>query len=201
MNKYNDSKIYKIIDNTNDNVYIGSTCHKYLSQRLQKHIQGYRRYLKGLEGRVTSYSILENNDYNIILLENVNCETVDQLKARERYYIENTPNCVNRNIPTRTSKEWCKQNYEANKDTILEERKQYYEDKKDAVLKRVKLYHENNKEKVKERHHEWYLKNKEQISEQRKQAIYECECGVVVRIHGKSQHNNTKKHLNFISSK
>ena len=197
MNKYNDSKIYKIVDNTSDKVYIGSTCLKYLSQRLQKHLQNYRRYERGLERYVTSYSILKNNDYDIILIENVNCETIDQLRARERYHIENTPNCVNRNIPSRTCKEWHEQMYNENKESILEERKQYYKDNKEKVLERVKIYQDNNKEKKKEQNRERYLKNKEQIAEQRKENICECECGSTYRMNGKSNHLRTKKHLNF----
>jgi hypothetical protein len=189
MNKYNDSKIYKIVDNTSDKVYIGSTCHKYLSQRLQKHLQNYRRYERGLERYVTSYSILKNNDYDIILIENVNCETVDQLKARERYHIENTPNCVNRNVPTRSDKEWHQQMYNKNKETILEERKQYYEENKEQIRERVNAYYHNNKEKRNEKHREW------------SKQTFECECGSTVRISGKSSHCKTKKHLNFISNK
>ena len=150
---------------------------------------------------MTSYSILKNNDYDIILIENVNCETVDQLKARERFYIENTPNCVNRNIPTRTAQEYYHQKYIENKDTILEERKQYYNDNKEKVLQRVKAYQDNNPEKKKEKNHEWYLKHKEQTKEQRKQNTYKCECGLMLRMDSKSQHVKTKKHLNLISNK
>lgn len=39
-------RIYMIYDNTNDNVYIGSTTNT-LKQRLQKHETSYKRYLKG----------------------------------------------------------------------------------------------------------------------------------------------------------
>ena len=196
MNKYNDSKIYKIVDNTSDKDYIGSTIHKYLSQRLQKHLQIIEDIKRGLERYVTSYSILKNNDYDIILIENVNCETADQLKARERFYIENTPNCVNRNIPTRTAQEYYHQKYIENKDTILEERKQYYNDNKEKVLQRVKAYQDNNPEKKKENNHEWYLKHKEQLNQR-----YECECGSIVRRRDKARHNQTKKHLTWISNK
>jgi Uri superfamily endonuclease len=37
MNKYNNGKIYKIIDNTNGNVYYGSTV-QTLGERLSRHI-------------------------------------------------------------------------------------------------------------------------------------------------------------------
>ena len=109
MNKYNDSKVYKIVDNTNGNIYIGSTTHKYISQRLVKHRCAYKLYLEGCKKYMTSFKILENGDYDIILLENVNCETKDQLTAKERYYIE-TLECVNLVIPGRTKQEWENEN-------------------------------------------------------------------------------------------
>ena len=82
MNKYNDSKIYKIVDNVSGQIYIGSTCQKYLSKRLEGHVSSYRMYLKGKHHYMTSYKILENDNYDIILIENVNCETIEQLRAR-----------------------------------------------------------------------------------------------------------------------
>ena len=50
---------------------------------------------------ITSFKILENNDYNIILLETVKCNSKDELLQRERYWIESTT-CVNKYIPSRT---------------------------------------------------------------------------------------------------
>ena len=44
MVNYQNGKIYKIIDYTNDNIYIGSTCEK-LCRRIQKHKASYKCYL------------------------------------------------------------------------------------------------------------------------------------------------------------
>ena len=91
-------KIYKIIDNTNGNVYIGSTEQKYLSQRITTHRYDYKK------GRSCySKEIIKNGDYKYELIE----ETDDE--SRERYYIEHTE-CVNKNIPGRTREEWHKNN-------------------------------------------------------------------------------------------
>ena len=43
MNKFHNSKIYKITDNTNNQVYIGSTI-KTLQQRLQGHKTAAKSY-------------------------------------------------------------------------------------------------------------------------------------------------------------
>ena len=200
MNKYNDSKIYKIVDNTSDKVYIGSTCQKYISQRLQGHVKNYKRFVNGQHHFVSSYEILKNGNYDIILLENVNCETIEQLKARERYFIETTQNCVNKQIPNRTNKEY----HNDNKEKYKQQSKEYYESNKDMILQRVKTYKENNKEKCLETHKSYYEKNKvvilEKMKEQSKQP-YECECGSIVRCGEKARHFKSKKHINFISNK
>ena len=48
--KLDQAKIYKIVDNTNDNTYIGSTCQR-LKRRLVKHECDYKRFLKGIFNR------------------------------------------------------------------------------------------------------------------------------------------------------
>jgi hypothetical protein len=80
MVNYQLGKIYKIIDNTNNNVYIGSTCEPTLAKRLTKHVASYKHYLKGKSNYVTAYDILENDDYDIILLQKFSCESRDQLR-------------------------------------------------------------------------------------------------------------------------
>ena len=77
-------KIYKIVDNTNNNVYIGQTKYKYLSKRINNHESDFRR-----QKYVSSSIILKNNDWYYKLIE----ETND--KSREEYWIKNTPNCIN----------------------------------------------------------------------------------------------------------
>ena len=128
MVNYQLGKIYKIVDNTNGNVYIGSTCEPTLARRLSNHVQDYkRREIRNNNTR--SFQIIDNNNYDIILIENYPCERKDELHARERYYIE-ALECVNKQIPARTRKEFniynkVKQNmynktyYINNKETLL----------------------------------------------------------------------------------
>ena len=92
-------KIYRIVDNTNGNIYIGKTKQKYLCQRLTSH-----RY-KG--SCCSSSQIIKNGDYKIELIE----ETEDE--TRERYWVENTE-CINKQIPGRTRKEWFEYNRDKN---------------------------------------------------------------------------------------
>jgi hypothetical protein len=97
-NKYQRGKIYKIVDNTNGNQYIGSTCEKTLAHRLAKHVGNYKCYLNGKNNYVSSYDILANSDYDIVLIENCPCQTKDELLARERHFKDNLI-CVNKNRP------------------------------------------------------------------------------------------------------
>jgi hypothetical protein len=86
---YSKGKIYKIVDNTTDNIYVGSTCQDTLAMRLAGHVRTYKSYLAGVTNRyVSSIEIIKNNNYNIVLLENYPCNNKDELLARERYYIE-----------------------------------------------------------------------------------------------------------------
>jgi len=119
-NKYDNGKIYKIVDFTNGNIYIGSTV-QTLTERLAQHKR---------DKRCSSCDIIKNGDYDIILIENYPCQSKEELEARERYYILNTE-CVNLQIPGRTKKE-------------------YYEDNKEKIKKRIKEYRDKNKDRTKE---------------------------------------------------
>jgi hypothetical protein len=153
MVNYENGKVYKIICNITGLIYIGSTAEILLSNRLGKHRRDYRSFLNGKYHYVSSFKILENNNYDIILLETYPCNNKYELKARERFYIESL-NCVNKNIPNRTVKEY----YEDNKQKILEYNKQYN-----------KKYREQNKQKIAEYKKEYYNDNKQKLAEYNKQ--------------------------------
>jgi len=85
MVNYQLGKIYKIVDNTNGNVYIGSTCEPTLARRLAGHIGNYKKYLNGKYHYVTSFKILENNNYDMVLIEKFPCDSKEELHARERF--------------------------------------------------------------------------------------------------------------------
>ena len=96
MPNYQLGKIYKIVHYTNNNNYIGSTCEPILARRLAGHVSDYKCYLNNKKKYITSFKVLENSNYNIVLIEEYPCDTKDQLLARERYYID-TLDCVNKN--------------------------------------------------------------------------------------------------------
>ena len=127
MVDYSNGKVYRIVCNLTGKVYIGSTTNT-LSRRLTSHRSNYKNYLLGNFPFLTSFEILKNHDYSIILIENVKCNNREELLKKERFYIELMP-CVNKKIPNRTQKE-------------------YYKEYKKEILEYHIQYNELNKEKL-----------------------------------------------------
>ena len=110
MSDYKQGKIYKIVDlTTENNIYVGSTC-QTLEKRLSGHVNDFKYYtMNNNNNYITSYEVLKNGNYEILLIENYPCDSKYELLKKERYFIE-TMNCVNQIIPTRTKKEWIDSN-------------------------------------------------------------------------------------------
>ena len=121
MPDFSKAKIYKIACNVTGLVYIGSTIQK-LSKRLSNHRYDYKKYLNNKFHYVTSFKILKNDYYEIILIEDFSSKRIEQLHARERFWIENTE-CENIVIPTRTMKE----RRHNNKENLDKYNKEYWE--------------------------------------------------------------------------
>jgi hypothetical protein len=119
MVNYTNGKVYKIgpiVEMLDEgDIYIGSTCKEYLSQRMDTHRQKYRQWKKGGKtGKIYSYDLFDKygiNNCKITLLEVSSCNSVHELKARESHYIR-TMKCVNKYIPNRTEKDWVADNKE-----------------------------------------------------------------------------------------
>lgn len=144
MPDYQKGKIYKIVSNTVDGIYYGSTADTLWS-RFGGHKNDYNQWKKGKHGYCTSFKLIEAGDAEIILVEKYPCNDKIELKARERWYIENN-DCLNKNVPNRTLKEY----YQDNREKIKEQMKEYYKENKEKVLKRQNEYNQDNKEKIKE---------------------------------------------------
>jgi len=138
MKDYSKAKIYKIVCNISGLVYVGSTCEPTLARRLAKHVGCYKSWKKETYHFVTSFKVIEGGNYDIVLLEEVKCETKDQLYARERYYIESL-DCVNKIIPTRTQKESTKLYREEHQEYFKKYSKKYREEHNDELKAKKNL--------------------------------------------------------------
>ncbi len=130
--------IYKLWCKNTLKTYYGSTTGD-IANRLTEHIHKYKRGVKH-----SSADIIAGGNYCIEELELIDFEDKNELRERERFYIMNDKNCINRNIPNRTSKDWHHDNpnynktyYENNKEKHRQYMRSYYLNKKGIVLEQV----------------------------------------------------------------
>ena len=120
MPNYQNSKIYKLVCNTNNLTYYGSTTQP-LNKRLHQHKDKIKRKIKSCKN-------FDPNNIQIFLVENFKCDNKEQLIKKEREYIEKYE-CVNLSIPGRKMKE-------------------YYQDNKEHIKNKVSKWVKNNKERI-----------------------------------------------------
>lgn len=133
---YEGGKIYKIVCLNTGLQYIGST-RQTLKQRLSDHVEDYYRWKYRKRHFVSSYKIIQNGNFKIELVLEYPCSNKRELEIKEREYIESME-CVNLNVPTRTTKEY----YQDNKKYLLETQKEYKKGyrKRDYVKEKQKEY-------------------------------------------------------------
>ena len=204
MVNYNNGKVYKIepiCEHEEGEIYIGSTTKEYLSKRMVAHRYDYTKYKKGKHPFMTIHALFDKygiENCRIILLEIVNCNSKDELFAREGYYIR-TLECVNKIIVGRTKKEYREEHKEHAKEYQKIYSKTYRQENQEVLSEKSKQYYQENKEKLIDKSKQYYQENKEKLIEQHKMK-YICECGSETRILHKSRHFKSKKHIDFIES-
>ena len=156
MPDYSKGKIYKLYnDDAPDQFYYGSTIQS-LAKRLGGHKLDWIR-----KSSMTSKQLFNISDnVKIVLCEYFPCTDKFELLKRERYYIENN-NCINKNIPGRSKKQYRIDN----KDRIKEQHKQYNFDNKDRIKEQCRQYNFDNQDKQKEQHKQYYINNQNKIKE------------------------------------
>lgn len=185
---YQNGKIYKIVSENTEKIYIGSTCSP-LSKRLYEHKRDCKLFEEGKRNKVSSADIIVLGNVDIILIENYPCKDKNELHARERYWIEQNKNgIVNKAIPFKTVQEKLELRDKLNE--------KYYEENIDAILEQKKQYYEAHKDDIKEKAKEYRAKNKDKFSES-----FQCECGSHYTFDSKRKHIKTKKHIKYIESK
>ena len=169
--KYQNSKVYKIIDNTeNQYYYIGST-HSTLSKRLYNHKQEGRLHP---EQRKNKYFNSIDWNVRIILINEFKLENKDQLRREEDKIIReciNDPKCLNMRREIITP------------DENRTRRKQYTIDHQEHKTEYDREYREINKERIK------------QIDS----IIFTCICGSSYNGKHKTRHEKTKKHQSWLT--
>ena len=160
MVNYQLGKIYKIVGNGLN--YVGSTCEPTLARRLAKHVNNYKRYLKGKGRDVTSFQIIESDDYYIELIEAYPCCSKDELLVRERYWT-NQIECINKIKNQGLYLQLGKKEY------YKQHNKKYCAENKDKLIEMYKNYRENNRSLICAKQQNYYMKNKDIINEKTQQ--------------------------------
>ena len=161
---YKNGKIYCIRNHLTDDIYVGSTCEKFLSKRMVKHRSSMNNER---DKKILLYQKMNDlgvENFYIELIESYPCENNDQLRAREQHYIREMAT-LNKRVEGRTIEEW----KEDNKEYMKEWKQKYYQEKKEEIKEKAKKYREENPDKLKQKSKEYYEKNKEQIQERVKQ--------------------------------
>lgn len=171
-NKYQHGKVYEIVSNLTEKVYIGSTTSR-LSLRMAQHRLAYRKRAAGqpYNARTSAYEILViDPKAEIYLIENFPCQDRDELRSRERHWVEVYSDiCVNINWPIVSHEE------------RLESQREYYQ---------------RNRESVIEKNLTRYYAKKAELAE-----YVTCECGRAVTRGGLHSHTLTHLHRQLLEDK
>ena len=165
---YSNTIIYKLCcnDPSITDVYVGHTTN--FTRRKQEH-KSFCNNENGKKYNVYIYTFIRDNggwnNWSMIEIEKISCIDTNDAKKNERKYIELLGATLNKQLPTRTYKEWCY----ANKDHLKEQQKEYQEKNKEHLKEQQKEYREKNKEHLKEQKKEYQEKTKEHIQEYRKE--------------------------------
>jgi group I intron endonuclease len=133
---YANGQIYKIVNNVDDKIYVGSTC-TILAKRKVQHKAKAKIYPD--RTLYAHCNVVGWTNVQIILVEAFPCANKQELQQRERYWIDQLKPVLNVSIPTRTRQEHYLDNkvnaYQiANRDEISQKRKERYRKNKEAKL-------------------------------------------------------------------
>jgi hypothetical protein len=144
MPDYQKAKIYKLWSPSKNIIYFGSTT-QAISQRLGEHLSNYKKYNNdNTKKYMSSFLVLDCEDYKIELLEEYACNNKQQLEKKEGEYIKNNE-CVNKRVAGRTNDEYMKY---------------YRENNVEKLRERAKQFKEKNPDKIKEYNRKYRLKKK-----------------------------------------
>ena len=170
MPKNEEAWIY-LLEDINDNRYVGSTGEKRLEDRLATHKRDERYYNFGIKkGKCSSMKL---NLHNVVILPLMKCENNKETrKFHESHYINNVyPECVNENRLNFDRKEHAKKMskiyYEENKEMVNEKARKKYQENREKEIKRVNEWRDKNRERVNAKRREHYHKNKERLNKER----------------------------------
>ncbi|RZK16754.1 MAG: hypothetical protein EOO43_14155 [Flavobacterium sp.] len=139
--------------------------------------------------------ILKNDDYNIVLLEKVNCTSRDELTAREQYHIKNNK-CVNKVIAGRSLEEW----KEENRQKLKDYQTNYRNEHKGALIDYHKEYKSTHRQEYNKYNSKYRAIDRDILNEKRREQCHCQVCGGTYTRVNKSRHEKMKHHQEALLS-
>ena len=167
-NRYNNSKIYKLVDQVNGYFYIGSTCNP-LSKRLYWHKNDAKKQSRQNTKVYKYFNEIGWDNVKIVLIQENYLDNKDQLLREEDSIIqmylhdEKCLNC-NRSFVSLTEHHEKRKQYDQNhKEEIKTYKQKYYDKNKNEINSKSKMYYEINKKDILEKQKDFYQANKENV--------------------------------------
>lgn len=168
MPDYSKGKIYQILNNVDNDVYVGSTCVP-LAKRLWKHKWEFENRQFIDRPLTNKMKLLGVDAFYIELVENTPCNSKEELRAREGFYIRQR-GTLNKMTAGKTRKEW------------REEHRDYLKQKARAY------YYQHHEEELQKR------KERRDVNRTYMNETIQCDnCGAEVVRQGMSRHKKTNK--------
>ncbi len=190
MSDFQKGKIYKITNDYNDEIYIGSTCDT-LVKRFSSHKKASNNHNDKHRPLYQLINEIGFNRFRIQLIEDYPCEDRYQLRQKEGQYIRQI-GTLNNIIAGRTGIEYRLEN--------KEKLKEYNNSEKVKELRKIYRKKDENKEKKRERDKNYKENNSEKINLIKKEIIV-CECGGNFQRDGLARHKRTAKHTRYENDK
>ena len=172
LNKYQRGRIYKVVDTSYTECYIGSSTQKILCNRMASHRANYKLWKQHKYANCAVFSLFDKygvDSCKIELIELYPCESLEELRRREGHWIK-SEECLNKRLAGRTDLEYYYDNIdsfkeyrERNKDKISERKQEYYKEHIEDIKHNKREYQITNKDSLKEKKRIYYEENQDKV--------------------------------------
>lgn len=199
--KYQDGKIYKLVNSVDSEIYVGSTT-QTLENRLREHMDQSKLSKNQTAKLFMHLTPIGFDKVFIELLETYPCNSNRGLRIREQKWMDELKPSLN-TLPAFLTDEQRKEKdaqrhkeyYERNKDKIVAYKAQYAREHSSKIVAKVAAWKKANPEKRKANGRRYYDKHKDALKVH-KQAAY-CACGG--KNGDRTKHERTQKHQDWLA--
>jgi len=184
---YQNGRVYQILNNIDNDVYVGSTC-STLTKRLSWHKHRYDRQDKQHVPLYAKMHELGFDQFYIELVEQYPCNTREELRAREGHYIRER-GTLNKVVAGRTQNQWRIDN----KEKVDEHRRQYIASRREHFRAYHAQWRADNKDTQNKLNIQRYHENKELYNKARLTKETCPTCGTMVAKCNMSRHQQSNK--------